>query len=42
MTEVSVTADIDSSGPGPVQLTASLIVEPMLKTDADSGFHDWK
>lgn len=40
--DVTIAADIDSSGPGPALRAAILIEDQMLKAEAQRVFHDWK
>ena len=40
--DVTIAADIDSSGPGPALRAAALIEDQMLKAEARRVFHDWK
>lgn len=40
--DVTIAADIDSSGLGPAHCAASLIEDQMLEAEAQRVFHDWK
>lgn len=40
--DVTIAADIDSSGLRPARRAAALIEDQMLKAEAQRLFHDWK